>query len=181
MSHKLLHIFIVFTSLTLTYIDWPLLAGENASACYGSVLQGQFEGTIHTANGTYHVESVQRYTSRETDHHSIIYREDDMGKTILPFPLLGNVCRKCLLARYFQACTGSVGTSESNNWLVAFTGQFELMARVQKEISCHGWSPTTLDFLLEISQRDGLINLSSVLILEALLKKYISISGARSH
>lgn len=59
---------------------WPLPAGENASTCYGSVLQGQFEGTIRTTDGVYHVESVQRYTSSPTDHHSIIYREEDMSK-----------------------------------------------------------------------------------------------------
>lgn len=57
------------------------LAGEHGSACHGSVIQGQFEGTIYTGNGTYHIESVQRYSSSPTDYHSIIYHEDDMGKT----------------------------------------------------------------------------------------------------
>ncbi|XP_024859761.1 disintegrin and metalloproteinase domain-containing protein 10 isoform X2 [Kryptolebias marmoratus] len=33
---------------------------------------------IHTENGTYHIEPVQRYISSPTDHHSIIYHEDDL-------------------------------------------------------------------------------------------------------
>lgn len=80
----------VFRFLSVSYIISPLSnprlscpghAGEPASACHGSVLQGQFEGTIHTENGTYHIEPSDRYTSSPADHHSIIYREDDMGKT----------------------------------------------------------------------------------------------------
>ncbi|KAK2835569.1 hypothetical protein Q5P01_016053 [Channa striata] len=66
------------TSADLSYIYSGILEGENGSACHGSVLQGQFEGTIHTDNGTYHIEPVHRYTSSQTDHHSIIYHEDDM-------------------------------------------------------------------------------------------------------
>lgn len=87
-----LSIFMIFTCLTLTcYLSWPGLAGEHGSACHGSVLQGQFEGMIHTDNGTYHIEPVQRYASRETHHHSIIYHEDDMGKTVFRFPLKGDL------------------------------------------------------------------------------------------
>lgn len=56
------------------------LPGERDSACYGSVFQGQFEGTIHTGNDTYHVESVYRYSHSKTDHHSIIYHEKDLGR-----------------------------------------------------------------------------------------------------
>ncbi|KAK2907836.1 hypothetical protein Q8A73_008909 [Channa argus] len=66
------------TSADLSHIYSGILEGENRSACHGSVLQGQFEGTIHTDNGTYHIEPVHRYTSRQTDHHSIIYHENDM-------------------------------------------------------------------------------------------------------
>uniref|UniRef100_A0A3B4U6M4 Disintegrin and metalloproteinase domain-containing protein 10-like n=1 Tax=Seriola dumerili TaxID=41447 RepID=A0A3B4U6M4_SERDU len=69
------------TSADLSHIYSGILEGEHGSACHGSVLQGQFEGTIHTDNGTYHIESVHRYNSSQTDHHSIIYHEDDM---ILP-------------------------------------------------------------------------------------------------
>ncbi|XP_035509546.1 disintegrin and metalloproteinase domain-containing protein 10 [Morone saxatilis] len=65
-------------SADLSHIYSGILEGEPGSACHGSVLQGQFEGTIHTDNGTYHIEPVQRYTSNQTDHHSIIYHEDDM-------------------------------------------------------------------------------------------------------
>ncbi|XP_037626947.1 disintegrin and metalloproteinase domain-containing protein 10 [Sebastes umbrosus] len=66
------------TSPDLSHIYSGTLEGERGSACHGSVLQGQFEGTIHTDNGTYHIEPVHRYTSSQTDHHSIIYHEDDM-------------------------------------------------------------------------------------------------------
>uniref|UniRef100_A0A3P8NE71 ADAM10 endopeptidase n=1 Tax=Astatotilapia calliptera TaxID=8154 RepID=A0A3P8NE71_ASTCA len=69
------------TYVDLFHIYSGILEGEPASACHGSVLQGQFEGTIHTENGTYHIEPSDRYTSSPADHHSIIYREDDMGKT----------------------------------------------------------------------------------------------------
>uniref|UniRef100_G3PBJ7 ADAM10 endopeptidase n=1 Tax=Gasterosteus aculeatus aculeatus TaxID=481459 RepID=G3PBJ7_GASAC len=65
------------TSADLSHIYSGTLKGEHGS-CRGSVLQGQFEGTIHTDNGTYYVEPVDRYTSSPTDHHSIIYHEDDM-------------------------------------------------------------------------------------------------------
>uniref|UniRef100_A0A3Q3X786 Uncharacterized protein n=1 Tax=Mola mola TaxID=94237 RepID=A0A3Q3X786_MOLML len=65
------------TSADLSYIYSGTIEGERGSTCHGSVLQGQFEGTIQTGNGTYHVESLHRYTSHKTDHHSIIYREDD--------------------------------------------------------------------------------------------------------
>nr|XP_046247700.1 disintegrin and metalloproteinase domain-containing protein 10 isoform X1 [Scatophagus argus] len=66
------------SSADLSHIYSGTLEGERGSACHGSVLQGQFEGTIHTNNGTYHIEPLHRYTSSETDHHSIIYHEDDM-------------------------------------------------------------------------------------------------------
>ncbi|XP_040896880.1 disintegrin and metalloproteinase domain-containing protein 10 [Toxotes jaculatrix] len=66
------------TSADLSHIYSGILEGEHGSACHGSVLEGQFEGTIHTDNGTYHIEPVHRYTSSQTDHHSIIYHEDDM-------------------------------------------------------------------------------------------------------
>uniref|UniRef100_A0A671VJI1 ADAM10 endopeptidase n=1 Tax=Sparus aurata TaxID=8175 RepID=A0A671VJI1_SPAAU len=79
------------TSADLSHIYSGTLDGEHGSACHGSVLQGQFEGMIHTDNGTYHIEPVQRYASRETHHHSIIYHEDDMGKTVFRFPLKGDL------------------------------------------------------------------------------------------
>ncbi|CAK6955449.1 disintegrin and metalloproteinase domain-containing protein 10 isoform X1 [Scomber scombrus] len=66
------------TSADLSHIYSGTLDGEHGSSCHGSVLQGQFEGTIHTENGAYHIEPVHRYNSTSTDHHSIIYHEDDM-------------------------------------------------------------------------------------------------------
>ncbi|XP_070688579.1 disintegrin and metalloproteinase domain-containing protein 10 [Pempheris klunzingeri] len=66
------------TSVDLSHIYSGTLEGENGSVCHGSVLQGQFEGTIHTDNRTYHIEPAHRYTRSQTDHHSIIYHEDDM-------------------------------------------------------------------------------------------------------
>ena len=71
---------VYFHFFDLRHVVSPGLLGEHGSACHGSVLQGQFEGTIHTENGTYHIEPMERYTSTHTDHHSIIYHEDDMGE-----------------------------------------------------------------------------------------------------
>lgn len=65
-------------SVDLSHLYSGTVEGEYGSSCHGSVLQGQFEGTIHTHNGTYHIEPLQRYTSSPTDHHSIIYHEEDL-------------------------------------------------------------------------------------------------------
>ncbi|XP_047442219.1 disintegrin and metalloproteinase domain-containing protein 10 [Mugil cephalus] len=70
----------------LSHIYTGTLEGEPSSACHGSLLQGLFEGTIHTDNGTYHIEPVHRYMSNTTDYHSIIYHEDDM---VLPYMTSG--------------------------------------------------------------------------------------------
>ncbi|XP_057696489.1 disintegrin and metalloproteinase domain-containing protein 10 [Corythoichthys intestinalis] len=64
------------TAADLSHLYSGTLHGEHDSACHGSVLQGQFEGSIRTNNVTYHVEAAHAYNL--TDHHSIIYREDDM-------------------------------------------------------------------------------------------------------
>ncbi len=56
------------------------LKDESVSTCQGSFLKGQFEGSITTANGTFYVEPIDRYTTSNTDHHSIIYHEDDVGE-----------------------------------------------------------------------------------------------------
>ncbi|KAF7657981.1 hypothetical protein LDENG_00019720 [Lucifuga dentata] len=79
-------------SADLSHIYSGTLEGEHGSACHGSVLQGQFEGSIHTENGTYHIEPIHRYTSSPTDHHSIIYHEDDLGKN---FIFLNNLDKDC--------------------------------------------------------------------------------------
>uniref|UniRef100_A0A672QI31 ADAM10 endopeptidase n=1 Tax=Sinocyclocheilus grahami TaxID=75366 RepID=A0A672QI31_SINGR len=64
----------------LSHIYSGALKDEKESSCQGSVLEGQFEGSITTANGTFYVEPTDRYTTSNTDHHSIIYHEDDVGK-----------------------------------------------------------------------------------------------------
>ncbi|XP_038571904.1 disintegrin and metalloproteinase domain-containing protein 10 isoform X2 [Micropterus salmoides] len=66
------------TSADLSHLYSGTLEDEHGSACHGSVLQGQFEGIVHTHNGTYHIEPVHRYTSSQKNYHSIIYHEDDM-------------------------------------------------------------------------------------------------------
>ncbi|XP_055077278.1 disintegrin and metalloproteinase domain-containing protein 10 [Periophthalmus magnuspinnatus] len=65
------------TLADLSHLYSGILEGEDDSSCHGSVIQGQFEGTIHTSNGTYHVESIERYHNTK-DHHSVIYHEDDL-------------------------------------------------------------------------------------------------------
>uniref|UniRef100_A0A672IIN6 ADAM10 endopeptidase n=1 Tax=Salarias fasciatus TaxID=181472 RepID=A0A672IIN6_SALFA len=69
-------------SVDLSHIYSGTLQGEKVSACHGSVLNGQFEGSIYTDNGTYHIEPAYRYTSSPSDYHSIIYHEEDLGKDI---------------------------------------------------------------------------------------------------
>ncbi|XP_049584262.1 disintegrin and metalloproteinase domain-containing protein 10 isoform X2 [Syngnathus scovelli] len=64
------------TGADLSHLYSGTLEGEHDSACHGSVLRGQFEGSIHADNVIYHVEAAHRYNI--SDHHSIIYREDDM-------------------------------------------------------------------------------------------------------
>ncbi|XP_029939829.1 disintegrin and metalloproteinase domain-containing protein 10 [Salarias fasciatus] len=65
-------------SVDLSHIYSGTLQGEKVSACHGSVLNGQFEGSIYTDNGTYHIEPAYRYTSSPSDYHSIIYHEEDL-------------------------------------------------------------------------------------------------------
>ncbi|XP_037530181.1 disintegrin and metalloproteinase domain-containing protein 10 [Nematolebias whitei] len=72
-------------SVDLSHLYSGTLHGEHGSSCHGSVLQGQFEGTIHTENGTYHIEPVQRYTSSPTNHHSVIYHEDDVVSQVASY------------------------------------------------------------------------------------------------
>ncbi|KAF4083137.1 hypothetical protein AMELA_G00136580 [Ameiurus melas] len=62
----------------LSHIYSGVLQDEVGSSCQGSVLNGQFEGSIKTSNGTFYIESMQRYTSESTDNHSVIYHEDDI-------------------------------------------------------------------------------------------------------
>ncbi|CAL8268968.1 unnamed protein product [Arctogadus glacialis] len=57
----------------LSHLYSGTLEGEQDASCHGSLLLGQFEGSVRTSNGTYHIEPLHRYTSRPDDHHSIIY------------------------------------------------------------------------------------------------------------
>ncbi|KAJ7993145.1 hypothetical protein DPEC_G00269390 [Dallia pectoralis] len=68
----------------LSHIYSGQLADETGSSCHGSVVDGQFEGSILTANRTYHIEPLHRYTSQSSHNHSIIYHEDDMVRSPLP-------------------------------------------------------------------------------------------------
>ncbi|KAJ8278619.1 hypothetical protein COCON_G00056850 [Conger conger] len=61
----------------LSHIYSGQLEDDGRSSCHGTILQGQFEGTIETANGTYFVEPMSRYSTSQTDH-SVIYHEDDI-------------------------------------------------------------------------------------------------------
>uniref|UniRef100_A0A6Q2YM59 ADAM10 endopeptidase n=1 Tax=Esox lucius TaxID=8010 RepID=A0A6Q2YM59_ESOLU len=71
----------VSSTADLSHLYSGQLEDETGSTCHGSVVDSQFEGSIRTANGTYHIEPLHRYTSQSSQHHSIIYHEDDMGET----------------------------------------------------------------------------------------------------
>ncbi|TRZ01190.1 hypothetical protein DNTS_035506 [Danionella cerebrum] len=62
----------------LSHIYSGILEDDKGSSCQGSVLEGQFEGSITTGNGTFYVEPISRYTTTNSDYHSIIYHEDDV-------------------------------------------------------------------------------------------------------
>ncbi|XP_076847784.1 disintegrin and metalloproteinase domain-containing protein 10 [Brachyhypopomus gauderio] len=67
----------------LSHIYSGVLEDESGSSCQGSILDGLFEGSIKTSNGTFYVEALQRYTAEQMDHHSIIYHEDDVDEALL--------------------------------------------------------------------------------------------------
>ncbi|XP_051765429.1 disintegrin and metalloproteinase domain-containing protein 10 [Ctenopharyngodon idella] len=67
----------------LSHIFSGVLEDDSESSCQGSVVEGQFEGSITTANGTFYVEPTDRYSTSNSDHHSIIYHEDDVDSTPL--------------------------------------------------------------------------------------------------
>ncbi|KAG5850792.1 disintegrin and metalloproteinase domain-containing protein 10 [Anguilla anguilla] len=62
----------------LSHIYSGQLEDDGTSSCHGTILQGQFEGSIETANGTYFVEPLHRYSTEQSEHHSVIYHEDDV-------------------------------------------------------------------------------------------------------
>ncbi|KAJ8277378.1 hypothetical protein GJAV_G00074520 [Gymnothorax javanicus] len=65
-------------TVDLSHIYSGQLEDDEHSSCHGAILQGQFEGSIETANGTYFVEPLDRYSTNQSDHHSIIYHEEDI-------------------------------------------------------------------------------------------------------
>uniref|UniRef100_A0A673WJK7 ADAM10 endopeptidase n=1 Tax=Salmo trutta TaxID=8032 RepID=A0A673WJK7_SALTR len=87
----------ISSTADLSHLYSGELEDEKGSSCHGSVIQGQFEGSVLTANGTYYIEPVHRYTSQPTQHHSIIYHEDDMGKRGLSKRTLNQSKTSCLL------------------------------------------------------------------------------------
>lgn len=91
--------------------------GERGSSCHGSVIHGQFEGSIHTANGTYHIEPTDRYTSIPTDHHSIIYHEDDMGKTFCFFFFSREVKTHWQISYHRQLDSRNDMTQKNSPWV----------------------------------------------------------------
>ncbi|XP_028855753.1 disintegrin and metalloproteinase domain-containing protein 10 isoform X2 [Denticeps clupeoides] len=72
-----------YTTVDLSHMYSGYLEDEERSSCYGAVIHGQFQGSIRTANGTYHVEPLQRYTTNDSEIHSIIYHEEDIDTTPL--------------------------------------------------------------------------------------------------
>ncbi|KAA0712171.1 Disintegrin and metalloproteinase domain-containing protein 10 [Triplophysa tibetana] len=67
----------------LSHIFSGRLQDESGGSCHGSVREGQFEGSITTANGTFYVEPIDRYTTTKSEHHSIIYHENDECRIFL--------------------------------------------------------------------------------------------------
>lgn len=53
---------------------------SNLSKVYGHVVNGVFEGKIHSKNGTYYVERAHRYNqaNKKKNVHSVIYNSDDV-------------------------------------------------------------------------------------------------------
>lgn len=52
----------------------------NLSKVYGHLVNGVFEGAIHSTNGTYYVERAHRYNkiNKKKNVHSVIYNSDDV-------------------------------------------------------------------------------------------------------
>ena len=60
-------------------LQFLLPAGIPKSHCYGSVIQGIFQGTIHLPEETYHIEKSKRFFKDSPAFHSVIYRESDLN------------------------------------------------------------------------------------------------------
>lgn len=57
------------------------LTDEEGSKVVGHILDGIFDGTIRSQNGTYHVERVHKFFKSPQSFHSIIYHERDIIRT----------------------------------------------------------------------------------------------------
>ncbi len=53
--------------------------GEPDSMVIGHVIDGIFDGAIHSKNGTYHIEKAHKFFTGPQNFHSIIYREDGVN------------------------------------------------------------------------------------------------------
>ncbi|KAL2089814.1 hypothetical protein ACEWY4_014502 [Coilia grayii] len=83
----------------LSHVFSGRLEDEDQSSCHGSIIQGLFQGSIATANGTYHVEPMHSYTTNsKSEFHSIIYHEDDIDMSALGNRFNG-LCGSDLLAQ----------------------------------------------------------------------------------
>ena len=58
---------------------WVIFKGIPNSHCYGSVLQGIFQGSIHLPDETFYVEKSKRFFNGDPTFHSVIYRESDIN------------------------------------------------------------------------------------------------------
>ncbi|XP_029469435.1 disintegrin and metalloproteinase domain-containing protein 10-like [Rhinatrema bivittatum] len=68
----------------ISYICSGELQDEEGSSCYGSIMNGRFEGFIETENGTYYVEPAEAHSKTENGtYHSYIYHEKDIDYSLL--------------------------------------------------------------------------------------------------
>ena len=68
-------------------IDVFLFSDDPRSSCFGAIRDGVFDGQIHTKEGLYYVERIQKYKKEHLDTkdvpenrtvHSVIYHEKHM-------------------------------------------------------------------------------------------------------
>lgn len=62
-----------------------MISGEPKSHAYGSIVDGVFEGSIHSADETYFVEKAHRYFPKDSNQsfHSIIYNGKDVSDSYI--------------------------------------------------------------------------------------------------
>nr|XP_033812155.1 disintegrin and metalloproteinase domain-containing protein 10-like isoform X2 [Geotrypetes seraphini] len=68
----------------VSYIYSGELQDEEGSSCYGSIMNGRFEGLIATKNGTYYIEPAEAHSKIENStYHSYIYHEKDIDYSLI--------------------------------------------------------------------------------------------------